>query len=66
MDICIYLCLGSIFAGIAAVESLFSLVGMVAIGAVYDGTVDIYRGLTFLVWAGFGGAGVIFSLWVYH
>jgi hypothetical protein len=28
--------------------------------------VDIYRGLTFLVWAGFGGAGVIFSLWVHH
>ncbi|XP_076096165.1 lysosomal proton-coupled steroid conjugate and bile acid symporter SLC46A3-like [Mytilus galloprovincialis] len=53
---------GSIFAGVAAVESFSSLFGTVIIGIIYDSTVTIYRGLTFLIWAGIGGIGIILSL----
>lgn len=50
---------GSIFAGIAAAESVFSLASNLGCNAIYDATVGIYKGLAFFIMAGLGVVGII-------
>ncbi|XP_060079500.1 lysosomal proton-coupled steroid conjugate and bile acid symporter SLC46A3-like [Ylistrum balloti] len=46
---------GSLFAGVAAVETVCGVVGSVTGNAVYAATVDWFRGFTFLLFAGYNG-----------
>ena len=50
------------FAGIAAGEMVFSMASALGANAVYVATVDIYRGFTFFVMAGYGVIGIILCL----
>lgn len=53
---------GSVFAGVAVPEIVFSLVSSLGANAIYDATVSIYRGLTFFIMAGYGFIGIILCL----
>jgi len=53
---------GSVFAGIAAGEMVFSMASVLSANAVYDATVAIYGGFTFFVMAGYGVIGIILCL----
>lgn len=53
---------GSVFAGIAAGEMVFSMASTLGANAVYDATVAIYGGFTFFVMAGYGVIGIILCL----
>lgn len=53
---------GSVFAGIAAVEGVSALVGAVTMNALYNITVDIYRGMAFLIWSVFGCMGIVLCM----
>ncbi|XP_069118615.1 lysosomal proton-coupled steroid conjugate and bile acid symporter SLC46A3-like isoform X2 [Argopecten irradians] len=46
---------GSLFAGVAAVETVCTVVGSVTGNAIYAATVDWFRGFTFLLFAGYTG-----------
>ncbi|XP_076096168.1 proton-coupled folate transporter-like isoform X2 [Mytilus galloprovincialis] len=53
---------GSIFAGVAAVEVICNMGASVSANAIYDATIDYYKGMTFFVMAGYGGVGIILCL----
>ncbi|VDI30680.1 MFS transporter, PCFT/HCP family, solute carrier family 46 (folate transporter), member 1/3 [Mytilus galloprovincialis] len=53
---------GSVFAGVAAVELLCALVGGLLMNGIYKATVDVYRGMVFLIWAAFSVVGIILCL----
>ncbi|VDI40588.1 Hypothetical predicted protein [Mytilus galloprovincialis] len=51
--------IGSVFAGIAAIEFICNMASSLLANAVYDATVDIYKGFTFFVMAGYAGIGIV-------
>ncbi|XP_069118619.1 lysosomal proton-coupled steroid conjugate and bile acid symporter SLC46A3-like isoform X2 [Argopecten irradians] len=51
---------GSLFAGVAAVETVCTVVGSVTGNAIYAATVDWFRGFTFLLFAGYTGITVYY------
>ncbi|XP_063426052.1 lysosomal proton-coupled steroid conjugate and bile acid symporter SLC46A3-like [Mytilus trossulus] len=53
---------GSIFAGVAAVEVICNMGASVSANAIYDATIDYYKGMTFFVMAGYGAVGLILCL----
>ncbi|XP_063426055.1 lysosomal proton-coupled steroid conjugate and bile acid symporter SLC46A3-like [Mytilus trossulus] len=51
--------IGSVFAGIAAIEFICNMASSLLANAVYDATVEIYKGFTFFVMAGYAVIGIV-------
>ncbi|XP_021344967.1 solute carrier family 46 member 3-like [Mizuhopecten yessoensis] len=56
---------GSLFAGVAAVETICAVVGIVTGNAIYAATVDWFRGFTFLLFAGYTGIACVLIVFLF-